>query len=145
MARIWFGTSGFRYKEWKPNFYPADLPENEFLQYYSSHFNSVEIDYTFYRMPSARLLDAWKNATGPEFRFALKAPKRITHWERLRIPSDSLEYLLRVAPGLNDRLGPILYQLPPNFPFDGDRLRTFLLALPAGIRSVFEFRHESWF
>jgi uncharacterized protein YecE (DUF72 family) len=144
VGRIWFGTSGFSYKEWRPGFYPPDLPDKEFLHYYSTRLNSVEIDYTFYRMPTARQLDAWKNSTGHDFRFAIKASQRITHQERLKIPSDALEYLLRVVPGLDDRLGLMLYQLPPNFRRDDGRLKTFLFALPAGIRCAFEFRHDSW-
>jgi uncharacterized protein YecE (DUF72 family) len=95
-------------------------------------------------MPNAKTLQGWNNSTGPEFRFALKASRRITHWERLRIPSEALNYLLGVVTGLERRLGLMLYQLPPDFQCDLQALRTFLSALPQGIRSAFEFRHDSW-
>jgi uncharacterized protein YecE (DUF72 family) len=144
MAQIWIGTSGFSYKEWRPIFYPADLSDKQFLQYYGSRFNSVEIDYTFYRMPTAKTLDAWRTATPANFRFCLKASQQITHRERLKIPSNALEYLLGVVTGLENRLGLILYQLPPFFKCDIPKLETFLAVLPRGIHAAFEFRHESW-
>ena len=115
MAKVWFGTSGFSYKEWRPSFYPADLSERQFLSYYARRLNAVEIDYTFYRMPSAKTIEAWKAATPEGFRFTLKASQQITHRQRLKVPSDALEYLMGVVAGLGDRLGMILYQLPPNF------------------------------
>src|SRR5437867_4135777 len=93
MARIWFGTSGFSYKEWRPLFYPEALPDKQFLQYYATRLNSVEIDYTFYRMPTAKTIEAWKSATPDDFRFTLKASQQITHREPLKIPSDALSYL----------------------------------------------------
>jgi uncharacterized protein YecE (DUF72 family) len=145
MAAIWFGTSGFSYKEWKPIFYPKELSDKQFLQYYSSRLNSVEIDYTFYRMPTAKTLEGWKAATPENFRFTLKASQQITHWQRLKVPSDALDYWLSVVPGLESRLGMVLYQLPPFFKCDVQKLETFLSVLPRGIRSAFEFRHESWF
>ncbi len=145
MAAIWFGTSGFSYKEWRPLFYPEDLPDKQFLRYYSSRLNSVEIDYTFYRMPSAKTIDAWRAATPENFRFTLKASQQITHRERLKVPSEALEYLVNVVTGLDDRLGMILYQLPPFFKCDVQRLEMFLSVLPRGVRSAFEFRHDSWF
>ena len=132
MARIWFGTSGFSYKEWRPSFYPPELSEKQFLQYYSTKLNSVEIDYTFYRMPNAKTIEGWKNATPEEFRFALKASQQITHRERLKIPSDALNYLLSVVPGLETRLGLILYQLPPFFKCDLQKLDMFVSTLPRG-------------
>src|SRR5215475_6825265 len=145
MARIWFGTSGFSYKEWRPLFYPEGLSEKQFLTYYSSRLNSVEIDYTFYRMPTAKTIEAWKTATPQEFKFTLKASQQITHRQRLKVPSDALDYFLGVVPGLEDRLGIVLYQLPPFFKCDLQKLETFLSVLPRGIRAAFEFRHESWF
>jgi len=145
MAPIWFGTSGFSYKEWKPIFYPEGLPEKQFLQYYSSRLNSVEIDYTFYRMPSAKTIEGWRSATPENFKFTLKASQQITHRQRLKVPSDALDYFLSVVPGLESRLGMVLYQLPPFFKCDRSKLESFLAALPRGIRSAFEFRHESWF
>jgi uncharacterized protein YecE (DUF72 family) len=145
MANIWFGTSGFSYKEWKPSFYPVDLPERQFLRYYSTQLNAVEIDYTFYRMPTAKTLESWKTAVPEHFRFALKASQQITHRQRLKTPSPALDYLLSVLPGLEERLGVVLYQLPPNFKCDTQRLEMFLSLLTRGVRSVFEFRHDSWF
>jgi uncharacterized protein YecE (DUF72 family) len=145
MARIWFGTSGFSYKEWKPIFYPPDVPEKQFLRYYSTRLNSVEIDYTFYRMPTAKTIDAWKAAAPENFKFTLKASQQITHRERLKIPSDALDYFLTVVPGLGDRLGMILFQLPPFFKCDVPKLEAFVSALPRGIPAAFEFRHDSWF
>jgi uncharacterized protein YecE (DUF72 family) len=145
MTRIWFGTSGFSYKEWRPMFYPADLPEKQFLSYYASRFNSVEIDYTFYRMPSAKTIEAWKTATPDNFKFTIKASQQITHRQRLTVPSEALDYFLTVVPGLGDRLGIVLYQLPPFFKCNVEKLESFLAVLPRGVRSAFEFRHESWF
>ena len=145
MGRIWFGTSGFGYKEWKPSFYPKDVPQKKFLEYYASQLSAVEIDYTFYRMPTVKVLDNWKAATPPDFRFALKASRKITHWERLRVPSEALDYLLETLPRLGDRLGILLYQLPPNFKQDTERLELFLSGLPQKISCAFEFRHDSWF
>src|SRR5438874_1829231 len=126
VARIWFGTSGFSYKEWRPMFYPADLSDKQFLTYYSSKFNSVEIDYTFYRMPSAKTIESWKNSTPADFKFTLKASQQITHRQRLSVPSEALDYFLTVVPGLEDRLGIVLYQLPPFFKSNLEKLETFL-------------------
>lgn len=145
MTAVWFGTSGFSYKEWKPIFYPQDLPDKQFLPYYSTRLNSVEIDYTFYRMPSAKTIESWRSATPEHFRFTLKASQQITHRQRLKVPSEALDYLLSVVPGLESRLGMLLYQLPPFFKCDPQKLEMFLSVLPRGIRSAFEFRHESWF
>ncbi len=145
MARIWFGTSGFSYKEWRPFFYPEGLPDKQFLQYYSSRLNSVEIDYTFYRMPTAKTIESWKTATPDDFKFTIKASQQITHRQRLKIPSDALDYFLSVVPGLENRLGLVLYQLPPFFKCDHQKLEAFLSVLPRGIPAAFEFRHESWF
>ncbi len=145
MAAIWFGTSGFSYKAWKPGFYPEGLSDKQFLQYYSTQLNSVEIDYTFYRMPSAKTIEAWKAATPENFKFTLKASQQITHRQRLKIPSDALDYFLSVVPGLENRLGMVLYQLPPFFKCDAQKLETFLSVLPRGIPAAFEFRHDSWF
>jgi uncharacterized protein YecE (DUF72 family) len=145
VARIWLGTSGFSYKEWRPAFYPADLPEKAFLRHYATRFNSVEINSTFYRMPGAKTIEAWKASTGEDFRFALKASRRITHQERLRVPSDALTYLLDVVGALGGRLGLLLFQLPPDFRRDVPRLDLFLSALPRGFPAAFEFRHASWF
>jgi len=145
MAQAWIGTSGFSYKEWKPIFYPQDLPEKQFLPYYAGKFNSVEIDYTFYRMPNAKTIEAWRVATPESFRFALKASEKITHHERLKTPSEALDYLVTIVQGLESRLGVLLFQLPPFFRYDHERLGAFLDVLPQQLPSAFEFRHPSWF
>jgi uncharacterized protein YecE (DUF72 family) len=145
MARIWFGTSGFSYKEWRPVFYPEGLSEKGFLEYYSGRLNSVEIDYTFYRMPSAKTIEAWKAATPQDFKFTLKASQQITHRQRLKVPSEALDYFVATVSGLEDRLGMVLYQLPPFFKCDVQRLDMFLSVLPRGVPAAFEFRHDSWF
>ncbi len=132
LGRVMIGTSGFSYKEWKPSFYPKDVSQKKFLEYYASQFGAVEIDYTFYRMPTAKTLDSWKASTGEAFRFALKASRRITHFERLRVPSEALDYLLDTLPLLAERLGILLYQLPPNFKCDPERLELFLGACAVG-------------
>jgi len=145
VASIHFGTSGFAYPEWKPLFYPAGLASKGFLGHYARRLAAVEIDATFYRMPKPATLDAWRNATAETFRFALKAPRRITHQERLSLPSSALEYWLGLLPRLGDRLGVVLYQLPPYWRRSDERLTEFLAALPQEVPSAFEFRHPSWF
>jgi len=145
VERVWFGTSGFSYKEWKPIFYPSDLPEKEFLRYYAGKLNSVEIDYTFYRIPSAKTIENWKQATQQNFKFTIKATQQITHRERLKVPSEVLEYFVTVISGLDTRLGMVLYQLPPFFKCDVQKLERFLSVLPRGVPAAFEFRHDTWF
>src|SRR5215472_746688 len=143
--RVQVGTSGFSYKEWKPSFYPEALPASEMLRFYSSRLSTVEINNTFYRMPKAELLAQWAEQVPDGFAFALKAPQRITHFRRLKETGDSVDFFFQVASTLGDRLGPTLFQLPPNFPKDLSRLTDFLATLPKASRSAFEFRHESWF
>jgi uncharacterized protein YecE (DUF72 family) len=144
MGEIRFGTSGFGYKEWKPAFYPADLPDKEFLHFYATRFNSVEIDSTFYRMPNAKTIDGWIHATPEDFRFTIKASQQITHRERLRVPSDALEYLMGSVRRLEKRLGLVLFQLPPYSKCDLGKLAVFLGGLPYGVRAAIEFRNETW-
>jgi uncharacterized protein YecE (DUF72 family) len=139
------GTSGYSYKEWKGSFYPKDLPAKEMLEYYSEHFRAVEINGTFYRMPTAAAVSAWADQVPADFRFIIKAPQRITHFQRLRASDESTSQLLEVAGVLKKRLGPLLFQLPGNFKKDVPRLREYLSLLPAKQRVTFEFRHESWF
>lgn len=138
------GTSGFAYKEWKGTFYPQDLKEPAMLRYYSAQFAAVEINNTFYRMPTAELLGRWAADTPEGFTFVLKAPQRITHQGRLKNEGDPLGRFLEVASVMGARLGPLLFQLPPFFRKDLERLRSFLKLLPPGRRAAFEFRHESW-
>jgi len=145
MTSIWIGTSGFSYKEWKPVFYPQDLPAKDFLHYYASRLNGVEIDSTFYRMPNQATIESWRSATPEAFRFSVKASQQITHRQRLKVPSEALEYFVNVVSGLGTRLGMVLFQLPPFFRCDVPKLETFLSVIPRGIPAAFEFRHESWF
>jgi uncharacterized protein YecE (DUF72 family) len=143
--KLYVGTSGYAYKAWKGSFYPADLPEKRMLHYYGAHFRSVEINNTFYRMPTASLLETWAGEVPDDFRFVLKASQRITHLQRLKDADDAVAYLLDVAGTLQDRLGALLFQLPPNLKKDVPRLRAFLALLPPARRAAFEFRHPSWF
>jgi uncharacterized protein YecE (DUF72 family) len=144
-ARVWMGTSGFSYKEWKGIFYPPDLPEKQMLSYYATKFRSVEIDSTFYRSPTLKTLEGWRDNTPEDFRFTLKASQQITHRQRLKVPSEALIYLTGVVPALGTRLGVLFFQLPPFSKCDRGRLEAFLDALPAGLPCAFEFRHDSWF
>ncbi len=139
------GTSGFSYKEWKGSFYPKDLPDKQMLHYYAERFATVEINNTFYRMPSESVLTGWAGEVPAAFSFVLKAPQRITHRERLKESGDSVAYFLKVSAVLGERLGPLLFQLPPNLRKDVPRLRDFLDLLPRERRTAFEFRHASWF
>jgi len=142
--RVLIGTSGYSYKPWKGSFYPEDLPEAEMLRFYATRFTTVEINNTFYRMPTRSVVERWAEETPEGFSFVLKAPQRITHQGRLK-GTDALDYFFETASAMGGKLGPVLFQLPPNFKKDLDRLRSFLAALPGGRRTAFEFRHESWF
>jgi uncharacterized protein YecE (DUF72 family) len=142
---LYAGTSGYSYKEWKGPFYPKDLPNKQMLRYYGERFRSVEINNTFYRMPKAAVLEAWAAEVPPDFKFVIKASQRITHFQRLKEARDSVDYLLDTIGVLKERLGPVLFQLPPNLPKDAPRLRDFLALLPPERRLAFEFRHQSWF
>jgi uncharacterized protein YecE (DUF72 family) len=144
-VRVLAGTSGFSFPEWKGRFYPSDLPEARWLAFYAERLPAVEVNNTFYRMPSAKMFAAWHDQVPPAFRFALKAPQLVTHRLRLRDAADPVGHFHRVAGELGDRLGPALYQLPPNLKKDLPRLDAFLGLLPAGARAAFEFRHPSWF
>jgi uncharacterized protein YecE (DUF72 family) len=142
---LYVGTSGYSYKEWKGPFYPEDLPDKQMLHFYGERFRSVEINNTFYRMPKPSVLEAWGAEVSPDFKFVLKASQRITHMQRLKDTDGSLSYLLEVAGALKERLGPLLFQLPPFLKKDAPRLRDFLALLPRDRRAAFEFRHQSWF
>lgn len=143
--KLYVGTSGYAYREWKGSFYPADLPAKRMLHFYGAHFRTVEINNTFYRMPTAPLLQAWAGEVPSDFRFVLKAPQRITHLQRLADVDEAVGHLLDVADTLQARLGALLFQLPPNLKRDVPRLDAFLALLPAPRRAAFEFRHPSWF
>lgn len=143
--KLYVGTSGYSYKAWKGRFYPADLPDKAMLHYYAQRFRSVEINNSFYRMPVASVLEAWAQAVPEDFRFVLKAPQRITHVQRLKDAGEALAHLVEVAGALQARLGPLLFQLPPNLRKDLPRLADFLALLPRDGQAAFEFRHPSWF
>jgi uncharacterized protein YecE (DUF72 family) len=142
---LYVGTSGYSYKEWNGSFYPEELPAKQMLRFYGERFKTVEINNTFYRMPKAAVLEAWANDVPADFRFVLKASRRITHMQRLRNAGESLSYLLEVSAALKERLGLVLFQLPPNLKKDVQRLEEFLALLPPQRRVAFEFRHQSWF
>ena len=139
------GTSGYNYPEWRGRFYPTDLPAKQMLTYYAARFPTVEINATFYRMPTPKTVSSWADAAPPGFVFVLKAPQRITHFARLRDVDDPLRFFCDTARLLGTRLGPLLFQLPPNFKKDTDRLAAALVQIPPDLRSAWEFRHESWF
>jgi uncharacterized protein YecE (DUF72 family) len=147
MATIYAGTSGWAYPAWKPDFYPAKLASAKFLGYYSSRLNSVEVNYTFRRFPTEKLLRGWVAATPPEFKFTVKAHQMITHVKRLHEAGEfAKDFILALQPLMEERkLGPVLFQLPPYLKCDLDRLKNFLGELPKTLRVAFEFRHESWF
>jgi uncharacterized protein YecE (DUF72 family) len=138
------GTSGYSYKEWLGSFYPEKLPAKEMLRYYAGHFPTVEINNTFYRMPAEAMLAGWAKEVPESFTFTLKAPQRITHQKRLREAEQEVAEFLRRSAALGEKLGIILFQLPPFLRKDLPRLRDFLAGLPPERRVAMEFRHESW-
>jgi uncharacterized protein YecE (DUF72 family) len=146
MPQLFAGTSGFSYQAWKPDFYPQDLPARRFLEYYATRLNSVEVNYTFRQMPSAKTLDGWLAATPPGFAFACKAHMRLTHVMKLRDAAAFTDVFLSSLEPLRSarRLGPVLYQFAPSFKCDVARLDEYLPLLPRDMRFAFEFRHESW-
>ncbi|MFI5317771.1 MAG: DUF72 domain-containing protein [Myxococcota bacterium] len=143
MKKLFVGTSGFAFKEWKGPFYPKDLPDAKMLDYYGERLGAVEINNTFYRMPKVSVLEDWASRVPAEFRFVLKASRQITHMTRLK-EAQPVEYLLKNSAALGAKRGPILFQLPPNMKKDLARLQTFLSWIPSGVRAALEFRHESW-
>ncbi|HTW45330.1 MAG TPA: DUF72 domain-containing protein [Acidobacteriaceae bacterium] len=147
-GQFYVGCSGWAYSTWKPDFYPSDLPAKKLLNYYATRLNSVEVNYTFRSLPSANTVRTWLDATGASFRFSFKAPQRITHILRLRNCHDALrQFADSIAPvAAANRIGLVLFQLPPNAKADVDRLDAFLDdARAVNLKFAFEFRHESWF
>jgi uncharacterized protein YecE (DUF72 family) len=146
-ARLWAGASGYAFKEWKEAFYPASIKPDAMLAWYAQRLPTVEINNTFYRMPKASVLEHWAAATPAAFRFAIKAPRRITHESRLQadVAADPVAYLYRALDTLGDKRGPVLFQLPPFLRKDLSRLADFLRLLPPDHRAAFEFRHASWY
>jgi len=141
----WIGTSGYNYPEWKGSFYPEKLASAKMLAYYAERFSSVEINYTFYRLPNRKTLEGWAAQVPDPYRFTLKAPRRITHDARLQHADEILRIFLEVAGILGPKLGVFLFQLPPSFKKHLDVLTQFLDLLPPATRAAFEFRHPSWF
>ena len=139
------GTSGYSYKEWKGNFYPADLPTTGMLAYYAKQLSTVEINNTFYRMPTAKMLLGWAEQVPDGFAFVLKAPRRITHDKRLKGAQEDIAYLVKTMAALGSKRGPLLFQTPPFFRKDLSCLRDFLGLLPREMQAALEFRHQSWF
>ena len=139
------GTSGWNYTEWRGSFYPKDMKPAGMLAYYVERFATVEVNNTFYRMPTAAAVTGWAAAAPAGFRFVLKAPQRITHFSRLRDVDEPVRQFCDTARLLGDKLGPLLFQLPPNFKVDAGRLADLLALLPTDVRAAFEFRNATWF
>jgi uncharacterized protein YecE (DUF72 family) len=144
-VRVLAGTSGYSYPEWKGHFYPEKLPARQMLRFYAERLRTVEINNTFHRMPTPALLAGWAAQVPEDFAFVLKAPRRITHDQRLREVGDLVRHLAGTAALLGSRLGPFLFQLPPFLGKDASLLRDFLAVLPEGMRAALEFRHATWF
>lgn len=144
---IYAGTSGWAYPTWKPEFYPAKLASAKFLGYYASRLNSTEVNYTFRRFPTEKLLTGWVAATPANFKFAIKAHQTITHVKRLHDANEFARDFIEALQPLHDaeKLGSVLFQLPPFLKCDGARLKSFLAELPKRVRAAFEFRDASWF
>jgi uncharacterized protein YecE (DUF72 family) len=141
---IWVGTSGYNYPEWRGSFYPEKFSTTKMLPYYSERFSTVEINYTYYRTPNAKILSGWSEVTPQGFKFTLKAPKRITHVARLKDCADLLQYFAKTAATLGPKLGVLFFQLPPYLKKDLALLDAFLDAFPSDVKAAFEFRHQSW-
>ena len=142
--RVQVGTSGYNYPEWRGSFYPANQPAKDMFPFYAARFSTVEINYTFRRMPTAKIVAAWRDQAPASFAYTLKAPQKITHIERLTNASGALAVFCDAAQVLGPHLASLLFQLPPHFKADVARLEAFLASVPAGVRAAFEFRHDSW-
>ncbi len=143
-TQILAGTSGYSYKEWRGKFYPPDVHQDEWLTYYAGRLPTVEINNTFYRMPHSHVVETWRDSVPETFRFVIKASRRITHQKQLKDAEEPLGYLLSRAAILGDRLGALLFQLPPYLRANVERLQRFQALLPEDVPVAFEFRHESW-
>ncbi|HVJ04098.1 MAG TPA: DUF72 domain-containing protein [Candidatus Saccharimonadales bacterium] len=146
MKEVRIGTSGWAYASWKPDFYPPKTPASKFLNYYATQLNCVEVNFTFRQRPQAKTLQSWCDTTPDTFNFVTKAHQRITHIKRLKdVEADVLGFFESLEPlSAAGKLGPVLFQLPPNLKLDVDRLRAFLKHIPTGKRAAIEFRNESW-
>jgi uncharacterized protein YecE (DUF72 family) len=144
LVNYFIGTSGYNYPEWRGSFYPEKFPSSKMLAFYAERFTTVEVNYTFYRMPTPPLLEGWAKGTPDAFTFTLKAPRRITHDSKLQRCEELTHVFCKTAAGLGSKLGVLLFQLPPTFKRNDDVLGAFVDLLPEGTRAAFEFRHESW-
>ena len=142
--RAHVGTSGWQYRDWRGAFYPKEIPQREWLPYFAEHFETVEVNNSFYRLPERETFERWREQTPNRFIVTVKASRFITHLKRLKDPEDPVALFWERATGLGDRLGPLLFQLPPRFRADPERLRRFLDVLPKEVRPAFEFRDDSW-
>jgi uncharacterized protein YecE (DUF72 family) len=145
MKKWWIGCSGFHYDPWRGPFYPDDLPKRRWFEFYCEHFNTVELNVTFYRFPKPAALRSWYQRSPEEFRFTVKAPRLITHFKRFNHVKDELNYFYdTVADGLDDKLGTVLFQLHPRMAYSEENLEKILSVLDSGFQNVIEFRDESW-
>jgi uncharacterized protein YecE (DUF72 family) len=144
MAKIWIGTSGWHYKHWIGNFYPAGLPGSRMLAHYIEKFDTVELNNSFYKLPAENSLSAWRDSTPPHFHFAVKGSRFLTHMKKLKNAEEGLNRFLRAVGVLGPKLGPVLFQLPPHWEIDADRLADFLAIFPRDLRCAFEFRNPTW-
>ncbi len=145
LGRVRVGCSGWQYKHWRGAFYPADLPQTRWFEYYAARFDTVEINNSFYRLPERSTFVTWARRAPMGFEFAVKASRFLTHMKKLKDPQEPLDRLFSRMRGLGTHLGPVLYQLPPGLKPDVERLRTFLHLLPRGARHVLEFREPAWY
>ncbi len=144
MARYFIGTSGWHYDDWRGRFYPEKLPKEKWLEFYARHFPTLELNNSFYRLPSEAAFYKWRDSSPPGFVFAVKVSRFITHIKRLKDCDEALDNFMSRAAILKEKLGPLLYQLPPGLHRDDEKLTAFLRILPGNLKHVIEFRHESW-
>ncbi|HLJ45816.1 MAG TPA: DUF72 domain-containing protein [Bryobacteraceae bacterium] len=144
MCEIRIGTSGWQYKHWRGPFYPKKTPAAQMFPFYVDHFDTVEVNNSFYRLPKPETFAAWRDAVPSDFRFAVKGSRFITHNKKLKDPEPALERLMPAVDTLKRKLGPVLFQLPPKWQVNLERFAAFLTALPSGHRYAFEFRNETW-
>ncbi len=143
--RLFIGTSGWSYKHWKEKFYPEKLPQTKWLEYYAQHFNTVELNASFYRLPKEVTVKNWYKRTPENFKFTVKGSRVITHIKKLKDCKEAIDLFYRVFEPLKDKLALVLYQLPPSLHYNPELLEDFLKIIPGNISHVFEFRHKSWF
>lgn len=143
-SRYYIGTSGWHYEHWRGTFYPQELPKTKWLEFYANHFTTVELNNSFYRLPSEAAFANWRSSTPDNFTFAVKVSRFITHLKRLKDTSDAVNTFISRAKILGEKLGPLLYQLPPSMHRNDTVLESFLSTLPQDLKHVFEFRHQSW-